>query len=958
MEALTAIGLAANVVQFVQFATKIVSHTMRVYRTKEASEGDLTIGKLTSSLEAHSKALCSSLEYQESDGFSLSVADKEILEMCRQCEELTRKLLATLGGLRSSKTTMWGSFIGVLKTSWSEEEIEKLCQTLDRYRQQIALLMMASVRDEVRALQTRQNRNDERLISTVEETRAKVESFFEHFAQLRLWQDEVTKAIHDDYECRKSDSDKGLVPATDMQRDMTVDDSRRFHKGLLYWLRFTELDYRYEKIEKAHEETFKWIFRNPRDGQWSCFRQWLKSDADPLYWITGKPAAGKSTLMKYIHSNPQTKQYLHEWAQGRTLIMTSFYFWGSGTPIQMSEEGMARTLLSESLRQAPELAVLLFPHKVEEYLMFRNTWKDPITLTELKKALRLLAQQAGTEYNVFFLIDGLDECQGDHGKLITMIQELSSPGVKICASSRPWIIFEDGFQQHPNLRLENLTYHDIERFVSLKFQKNRGFAQLRALDPRHTNELVTRIITKASGVFLWVSLVTNSLLEGLSDGERLEQLHERLEALPADLESLFWSILTHLQGKHLARASELIQIIRAAFSPVNLLTLSYADETDPDYAIKFPLGKISMDQAHARAEFFRRGLNACCKGLIESKPQEHCELAYTKVGYLHRTVKDYLEREEIWSKLTAATDEKFNPYLRLCTASIVKFKIRDQKVFQDGGVGKFWLRVSHVIKYATKADPRCTKQQQPKLLNELDRTLVYLASLKEDWEDRNWLETLESNYMTPVKHWSVSYLAGNFAGSFCASIGAPDLNRTSFLHLAIQFQLTDYVRYMLRRKGRSICDKETFSRALIIAFTECEIFDVESGDAMNRDFRVHKGRDPGLIELLLSYGADPNAKLQNVMMHSSESVGSYTPWVIFLNSWTGEGFERVGKSLLDSGADPFLVKPEIPELFDYARKCMEIHGKKKKRFRLSMVGDLGRKKHENNKTGWWSKWRK
>ncbi|KAF2727607.1 hypothetical protein EJ04DRAFT_557278 [Polyplosphaeria fusca] len=952
MEALTALGLASNVVQFVDFASKIVSQAVKIYRAHDGSSEHRTLAGLTSSLQGYNKILKHDLAHQESEHSDLSAADKQILQICGQCEELTRKLLTTLNDLRSSKMNVWTSFVDALKTVWSDDEVQKMRQILDSYRQQIALLMMVSVRDEIRTLQKRQTSNDERLISTVEQTRATVEGFFGQIAQQQLWQEEVTQAIHDDYERRKPGSNKESLPAIDMQKDMSTKDTRRFHEGLLTWLRFSELDHRYQKIEEAHEKTFDWIFRKSRDYQWSDFTKWLKSDSEPLYWITGKPASGKSTLMKYIHSDWRTKQNLHQWAQEKKLITTAFYFWNAGTTNQMSEDGMARTLLYETLRQEPKLSPLIFPQKLEEYLMFSGTWRRAITWDELKMALRALAQRAGTDYKLFFLVDGLDECQGDHAKLITMIKELSSSDVKICTSSRPWNVFEDGFQQLPNLRLENLTSQDIEQFVSSKFQESRGFTQLRALDPNYATDLIKSIITKASGVFLWVSLVTNSLLGGLLDGERLEDLHERLEALPTDLESLFWSILTRLQGKHLGRASELIQIVRAAINPVDLLTLSYADEKNPDFALTFPFGKISIKQANARAEFFRRGLNACCKGLIESKIRKGTELAFTEVGYLHKTVKDYFEREDIWSKLIAATDHAFNPHLRLCTAYIVSLKINGLGDLTNDRQGfgslSFWDTVIDTMQYATVGDPGCKKGQQPKILDELDRTATQMANMK-DMTGKTWLDKCASGVGFPVRHWSVSRVHGPGL-----EFGATDSNVTSFLHAAIQCQLTDYVHYVLNAEAARRYDTDTLSRALVIACGHGKLFDLASAGTNRENLRI-VGRDPDVVEFLLAHGADPNAKLQNITLKRRGFVGDITPWGAFLYYWTGEYFQRLGRAFLENGADPSLVEKSIPELYDFARRMEKRRRRKEQRTKPPEVSESTSNRQKRERPRWWNR---
>jgi len=147
---------------------------------------------------------------------------------------------------------------------------------------------------------------------------------------------------------------------------------------------------------------------------------------------------------------------------------------------------------------------------------------------------------------VFFCIDGLHEYHESHKELVTLIQGFLLPHVKTCVSSRPWNVFKDAFQQRLSLKLEDITSEDIKHVVDSKSSSNKGFTQLRMLDPQYADQLITSIIQKASEVFLWVILVTDSLLEGLSDGERLEELQARLDALPADLESLFWKTFNKL----------------------------------------------------------------------------------------------------------------------------------------------------------------------------------------------------------------------------------------------------------------------------------------------------------------------------------------------------------------------------------------------------------------------------
>jgi hypothetical protein len=82
-------------------------------------------------------------------------------------------------------------------------------------------------------------------------------------------------------------------------------------------------------ISKAHEETLKWIFRDPKPQgfQWASFVGWLESDTSPsVYWVTGKAGSGKSTLIKYIHQHELTMRALDKWSPSQPVIMPVFLF--------------------------------------------------------------------------------------------------------------------------------------------------------------------------------------------------------------------------------------------------------------------------------------------------------------------------------------------------------------------------------------------------------------------------------------------------------------------------------------------------------------------------------------------------------------------------------------------------------------------------------------------------------
>jgi hypothetical protein len=92
---------------------------------------------------------------------------------------------------------------------------------------------------------------------------------------------------------------RGGSPGNPVARFLTRADSDKFCSRILFGLRFPDMDNRYEAIPEAHAKTFRWIFEPPSPGQdWADVSQWLQGKDTPIYWITGKPGAGKSTLMR------------------------------------------------------------------------------------------------------------------------------------------------------------------------------------------------------------------------------------------------------------------------------------------------------------------------------------------------------------------------------------------------------------------------------------------------------------------------------------------------------------------------------------------------------------------------------------------------------------------------------------------------------------------------------------
>lgn len=114
-------------------------------------------------------------------------------------------------------------------------------------------------------------------------------------------------------------------------------------------------------------------------------------------------------------------------------------------------------------------------------------------------------------------------------------------------------------------------------------------------------------------------------MDGLTNADRISDLQRRLKELPTDLEQYFLHILTSLDSFYLHQASQLFRLALEARKPLSVLTFSYLDEDDPDFALKREIKSISGEEEAARCETIDRRLNGRCKGLLESRRRQSCD---------------------------------------------------------------------------------------------------------------------------------------------------------------------------------------------------------------------------------------------------------------------------------------------------------------------------------------------
>ena len=309
--------------------------------------------------------------------------------------------------------------------------------------------------------------------------------------------------------------------------------------------------------------------------------------------------------------------YLRDWLGQNSLIVVSFYFWNSGYSMQMTQQGLFRAILHQALSQKPSLIPRVCPQRWEALCLFDDVVE--LADAELQEMLVRLAQTLAQDEYLCMFVDGLDEFSGNHKELLECFKKVVSfhNRVKLCASSRPWDVFEDYFKNRPSLKLEHLTHNDILHFATSKFNADQNFQAMRVYESQFADNLIENVVLKSKGVFLWVDIVVASLLAGMGHGDRVTDLQRRLDLLPPELEHLYEKTLLSLDKFYLAHAAQYLTLVNTSTAPIPALLMSYTDEEISKFIIAQPVQPLTEDEIRRRNEIMRRRLVSRCKGLLE-----------------------------------------------------------------------------------------------------------------------------------------------------------------------------------------------------------------------------------------------------------------------------------------------------------------------------------------------------
>ncbi|KAH7367379.1 hypothetical protein B0T11DRAFT_53324 [Plectosphaerella cucumerina] len=757
MDPLTAVGLASNIIAFVDFSSKLVKVAAEVRRSTSGVTEDIGDAlAITQSLESmlaglQTPSVPATAPHEDE---KLVLLAKNCSKTCVDLQELVKKMKGkpsssglgpawrvwTNGGKLAAMESRLEKFRGQImihvqmmmshKASATHHLLEDLAKS--QMAAQATKDSLAIMKDDILAAVRAEHENVRSQTSAIQELRKSIDAM--SIAPKKSTESSQASAKNLLLETIR----EALVTLSTTAANVSADEQ------ILEWLWFPDLFTREASIDRAHDGTYRWmLYSEPEKrvsfdaasssgvsnfssgaeaveadlvptalspGETNEFRvwrkeklvrliqveqqlhskirrrfvQWLEHD-NGLFYISGKPGSGKSTLMKYIAEEEQTTDLLNSWAGDSRLVLARFFFWRAGGNLQKSARGLYRGILWEILRQCPGTAELVFPNFWHGNRRGNSSTKPahrpPPELHELEAAFGTLSKNPKIlqQAKICLFIDGLDEYEGDYWKLGKALkQACDSPNIKICAASRHYNefqrLFVDDGVAHTWIRIHDLTRRDMTRFVTDELEGDERFGAI-----RHTSDvyddIVSDVVGRAEGVFLWTKLVVEQLLKDMGNQCSIDQLRQRLAELPTGLDALFRQTLQRLdpvERRRLARTVLTMLFPTGRFAPLGswVFIHSVVENLDDNPGLEDSILAGTIGPLMTREEIshicrqMEDRLRGRGQGLLEiGSPTPMSKIGVWVVGvrFTHRSVVDFLGSPDISQELEKSAGN-FSPY--------------------------------------------------------------------------------------------------------------------------------------------------------------------------------------------------------------------------------------------------------------------------------------------------------
>ena len=339
------------------------------------------------------------------------------------------------------------------------------------------------------------------------------------------------------------------------------------------------------------------------------FQGWRDLSADThIYWISAKPATGKTVLSGFI------VKHLKERGED-----CAFYFFDCGDKVKASVSFWLRSMAWQMAIKHPQILMMVFEICSKDDQLAKADYRTVWRKLFLDGLLRVKIDRPQ-----YWVIDALDECRSDHELVPLLLKASEMLNVRIVVTSRnKYESYGQIIPSKTNVISEEISEDDTKLDISLFLRASMCF--LPSVNEGDRQSTVVKILEKSAGCFLWVNLV----LKELRQVHTAAEVFQVLEDVPSDMDELYSRILNSMSktayGKMLAKAILTWTVCSAR--PLTTEELYHALQLDI---------KDSIDS-------IEKSITSCCGQLVYVD-------ARSRVHMIHQTARDFLLRPSIASE--------------------------------------------------------------------------------------------------------------------------------------------------------------------------------------------------------------------------------------------------------------------------------------------------------------------
>ncbi|KAL6804717.1 hypothetical protein GGI42DRAFT_367697 [Trichoderma sp. SZMC 28013] len=373
--------------------------------------------------------------------------------------------------------------------------------------------------------------------------------------------------------------------------------------------------------ESRHPESCTWVVEN------SDFRDWttLHPESSPIYWLVAGIGTGKSVICSRIVDYLQSES-----------MRCSYFF------IKRGKGGMhdlSNLLMSMALQMALQDA------QVRQAIIRLQekgvSWEEQTDKVIWRKLFQETIFNIQSPSPHFWIIDGLDEYSrsSDIFRLFEQIPQ----HLRVFVSSQYTQEIQEGMLSLGQ-RVSIWMIDSQDTVADMRSVVKARLTQLRHLE---TGDLVSRIVEKSNGSFIWIRLVLRELETAFTN----EDVEAILEEVPSDLHEMYARVLKSIEkDKRRAKlAKSILKWITLAQRPMTIEELR---------------GAVHMDIQALPQKMVHAAVVACGEFILIDQSQ--------RLHLIHETARQFFYRADLGSKFAIEPAKDHGHLAALCISYLAK----------------------------------------------------------------------------------------------------------------------------------------------------------------------------------------------------------------------------------------------------------------------------------------------